>query len=135
MLQIGTKEDQMGDILFGFSHYNRSWFRMDNHNWKDEVMLRLYKSDGSVVGEMAMRWYVVEGKLSARLEVYHDAWHVLPRIGKLIEKLATLHKKGIDPEEFCELLKECGFEDLTLTKKPDLRRIENALSNNPYNQG
>src|SRR5262245_12146483 len=84
----------------------------------DDVVFELYGpgDDRGTVGEVVMEW-VPLGDFrvpTARLHVFDDAFDLLPRFTDVWEDLAC--RRDLKPKEFCELLRGCGFKDLTQRK-------------------
>lgn len=115
--------DHTGDFK-GFYQYSRAWYGKLNklriRDCVDDIMFGYYSPEGGTSGEMAMRWYKLENnKLpSAKLEVFEDTFETLNSFKDLIEELAKWENKNIQPDQFCELLKQFGFIDKTEEKSP-----------------
>lgn len=116
-----------GKMIRGFCHYSRAWYTIPKEKPADEVMFGMYDEEGYTDGEMAVRWHNLGGKLEPRLEVYDDGWAKLWEFRDVIEKMAQCNDRGISPEEFCNLLKGCGFKDLTLVERDEPDIIEIAI--------
>jgi hypothetical protein len=115
--------DHEGDIK-GFYHLSRAWYgkpsldAMNKVGVVDEVMFGYFSLDGGTSGEMSMRWMEVGNEIVPRLEVFDDGWSALARLkDSVIDKLGEVDSERITPEEFCEMLEECGFKDLTPTEQ------------------
>lgn len=98
---------------------SQSWYANvclpSTDGYVDEVMFGLY--DGTCTkGEMAMRWYRLGGTLTPRLEIFDDAWGVIPM--DVITALAEYDNRAITPEEFASILTDMGFEDVTVRENP-----------------
>lgn len=109
----------MEETVRGFVHFNRSWYAEAHRRLNidpdvlDEVMFGIYTTDSGTTGEMAMRWYELDGVSTPRLEVFCDGWRVLSTFSDLIAALAERDGQDITPEQFCALLVSLGFEDRT----------------------
>src|SRR5262245_10840461 len=80
----------------------------------DEVMFGLYHKDGGgTAGEMKVEWVWLETRArpTARLAVFDEAFPLLAQLGDVLCELAKT--ADIEPCEFCDLLRGCGFKDLT----------------------
>jgi hypothetical protein len=101
----------------GFVHTGDAWYKKSAlaPDVLDDVMFGFYAPEaGSTgTGEMGMRWYEQDGKAVPRLEVYDDGWHALNEFSDVTQRLAALDNQGISPKQFCEILLECGFLDMT----------------------
>ena len=63
--------------------------------------------------ELIVNWYDFhdrEGKLTACLEVFEDTWHAFPHIQDVLTALAQASRKHIQPDEFAQLLINCGYQ-------------------------
>ena len=105
----------------GFHHSSRAWCRAVIG--EPEIMVGLYHPKGGTSGEFAFRWHLV-GVMTPRLEVFSDAWRVLPQFNDVLEALAAfrpVETKGswwtvrspITEDDVRELLLRCGLADLT----------------------
>jgi hypothetical protein len=97
----------------GFHWHDKAWYAQYGANRGPEIGLGLYDDEGGTSGEMTIRWHAGIG---ARLEAFSDSWETLATFGDLLQALANLN----DPsqEEIVEVLKACGFEDMTHYNKP-----------------
>lgn len=94
----------------------------DAHLYKQaEVMIHV--EAGGVDGEFAIRWKQVGGAASPRLEMYDDAWAVLPHVSDLLQEMAKLNDQNVTPQAFCSLLKSLGMKDATERLVPKSSRI------------
>lgn len=86
-------------------------------------MVGLYHPQGGTSGEFAFRWHLV-GVMTPRLEVFSDAWPVMPQFRDVLDGLAALPqeeargsfwtvKREITEDDVRELLLRCGLADLT----------------------
>lgn len=102
-----------------FIQYSKTWYAKERKTgrreaWEEEVMFGFYDVDGGTSGEMAMRWYILGGgEPTPRLEAYCDAWDVLFQISDVIARMAEWDDKSPQPEDFVQILLECGFADRT----------------------
>lgn len=76
-----------------------------------QVTFGMYHPQSKRGNEMVMKWVDLEGKYVAKLECFEDAFTMLKLFSDVVEKLSETNL--ITEEEFCELLEDCGFEDLT----------------------
>ncbi len=99
---------------------NRAWYAKANYITNSEITFGLYGKEGSggTTGEMVMRWHDLGGKWTARLECFEDAWSALASFTDLIQALGQHDSEEIDETGFVNLLKLCGFKDLTPYKNP-----------------
>lgn len=103
-------------MIRGFFIHSESWYA-DNvkleENVTEEIMLGLYNEGGAGTrGEMTVSWIDAgDVKPFARLAISDDAFHLFDEFKDLFKALT--YKKGIQKEDFIELLKTLGFVDLT----------------------
>lgn len=104
----------------GAAYYART--ALEGADYTDEVMVSMAANGGGTRGEFAMRWYVVSGKPTPRLESFSDSWAALTQFGDLLAALAELDDPvafgrsragNLTPAQFVELLKRLGIEDRT----------------------
>jgi hypothetical protein len=106
----------------GFIWSNKAWYSRSVED--QEIMFGMYydaaENDGfgGTSGEMGMRWYEIGGKNVPRLEAYDDGWSALSLFSDLIQELGNHDDENMTQEQFIEILKSCGFEDLTPYKHP-----------------
>ena len=124
-------KDHKGDFR-GYHHLAEAWYSkaslesLKRKGIIDEVTFGFYCGDGGTSGEMAMRWYdlnnndplLINRRPFARLECFEDAFHALGEFSDVIEELSQVDEQKIQPKEFCALLDQCGFRDLTARDKP-----------------
>ncbi len=86
-----------------YSHYNE--------NTRDEISFALQSPGGGVEAEMIMRWIDLgEGYgTSPQLTVFNESMHVLICFRDVLHELAERKDENYTPEEFIEILEECGF--------------------------
>lgn len=101
----------------GFVWSSRAWYA-ESVKCQNAIHFGMYAREGGTSGEMTMRWHDLGGKSVPRLEVFDDGWSALFLFQNLLEKLAEYDNKTISQEQFVEILKTCGFEDLTEYKNP-----------------
>lgn len=82
---------------------------------EDEIMI--YIEAPNVNGEFGIRWHTAVN--APRLEVFDDAWPLLPLCSDLIKEMADIGDSNIRPLAFAEILKSLGFEDKTARVHPD----------------
>lgn len=107
----------------GFYHLSRAWYAetgLKNRDYIDEVTFGIYCNQGGTKGEMSVKWVEFSSwgdKVTPRLDCFDDAWLVLSEFKDVIDEMAKVDSQNIKPEEFCQLLIKCGFEDLTPTER------------------
>jgi len=85
--------------------------------------------------EMAMRWHALgsDAQWSAvpRLEVFTGSWAALATFPDLLQALAEVDGQNVTEAEFCDMLRRCGFEDMTEYTRPgdDVAQAEAATIN------
>ncbi len=98
----------------GYVRHSKAWYGY-TLNGKIEVTIGMYSDDGS--REFSMRWIDLGGVLCAKLECFEDSWATLNKFKPLLKKLAEVEKKGIQEDEFCQILDSLGYKDLTEYEK------------------
>ena len=123
-------KDHEGDIK-QYIHLSRAWYAESNlkgRDMVDEVMFGFYRPEGGTSGEMGMRWMNLGEKwemgkkiihAAPQLQCFNDAWHALYQFQDVLAALAELDDIDITPEQFCQLLDQCGFVDATPVKRED----------------
>jgi hypothetical protein len=132
--------DHEGDFR-GFYHLSEAWYgpsNLVNSKYTDEVNFGFFCPDGGTSGEMAMRWQELGGKDVPELTCFSDAWNTLASFPDLIAAMGELDDTDPTPKQFCALLMQLGFKDLTPRENPygntDSRKprretlLENTLS-------
>jgi hypothetical protein len=99
-----------------YIHTTKAWYYADwaPQEWQDEIR---FFTEGS--GAMYMRWYA-RPNLTSRLEVNIGEMYALTTQTELLSTLAHIAVSGekMAPDDFREILEECGFVDSTpLTQK------------------
>ncbi len=108
--------------LARFIHLKRAWYGASNIAIRtdgliDDVLIMLYAKDGVTMrGEFCLAWYELGGKISPRLTVHDDAWAALSMMPDLIKAMGDLNGQDVTPEQFCKVLKELAFADVTPEK-------------------
>lgn len=104
----------------GFVHHASAWYanRVKLPVYVvDQITFGYYTPDGGTTGEMVMTWYRLGvNEVAPKLEVFNDAWSALATFADLIAALGQRDDQPTTPEQFCDLLREHGFVDLTQRK-------------------
>lgn len=80
----------------------------------DEVTIRCLKEGvDETLGDFTMSWLYVGDNLTCRLEAYEDAFHVLSKCTDLVLKLGEAVNSNLSPGEFCEILRNMGYTDIS----------------------
>lgn len=107
----------------GFSIHNEAWYANPTYSDKNEIMIGIYyPEDGGTDGEFCICWHDLSypsnfGRpprkhIAARMDVYGDAWKVLPQFQDFLDGLAKL-PSNVTPPEVHALLRNLGITDLT----------------------
>ena len=109
--------------VYGFHHLNRAWYaeHARGNTVIDEVIFGLKRrSGGSVHGEMIASWALVGGKATPQLIAYADSWVLFthPPVAAALKSLSEITDQEITPDQFCKVLLDAGFVDLTETTRP-----------------
>ena len=101
----------------GFSQWSELSSKKEEFDiTEDVIMFGFYDLEGGgTTGEMAMRWHDLgDGEApAARLEVFDDGWSALAQCSDVIAKMAEWDNRNPQPDDFVQLLLECGFKDIT----------------------
>ena len=84
----------------------------------DTFTYTISDGNGGTSGEMFIRWEQVGNKRHPQLQVFDDAWSALALFGDLLQKMSEVDNHNISEASFVELLKSCGFEDMTPYDSP-----------------
>lgn len=82
----------------------------------------MYHPDGGTSGEMIMEWVELSNKETPRLKCFDDSWSALALFKDLIDKMGSVDSMDIQEVEFCKMLDECGFKDLTQYEDPNSKK-------------
>lgn len=99
---------------FAFYRPQEVWAYWDRDKIAHEVSISMY--DGPIehdhfVGEGSISWHSWgDGRGALRLEVFEDAWAILPEVTRVLKPL-----NGTNPsiERVCAVLREAGWVDRT----------------------
>lgn len=105
------------EYVRGFHWMNRAYYA-EAAKCKKEIMFGVYHRRGGAPGEMAMRWHNLFSEIVPRLEVFCSGWETLFQFQDVLKALAERNNLNLSQEEFVEILKSCGFEDLTKYENP-----------------
>jgi hypothetical protein len=117
-----TQEGGEANARRGFHHFAEGWYYRHRREYApvDDVCFGLYAAEGygGCEAEMVMEWVPVGDSRTptARLHVFDESFSLLSEFADVLKALAGRRK--LRPKEFCELLKRCGFQDLTQRQGP-----------------
>lgn len=101
--------------FWGFTCFSRQdYAKIVPLDGVDEIMLGIQCIEGGCLGEMAVRWFHLGGKLSPRLEVFDETWPLLqtPTFAAVLEDLTKVSRNHeLTPDEVSALLIAHGFAD------------------------
>ena len=101
--------------FWGFTCFSRQdYAKVVPLDGVDEIMLGIQCVEGGCLGELAIRWLMLGGKPSPRLEVFDDAWPLLqtPTLAVAFEELTQMSRDHAPtPDEVSVLLIAHGFTD------------------------
>jgi len=103
-------------MIRGFFWTSKAWYAESAlRDTNTSITFGLYDpKDGGTSGEMSMVWVdLSDYGITPRLEAFSDSWKVLKSFGDVLFHLAKIDGKDITEDEFVEILKSCGFRDLT----------------------
>ncbi len=100
---------------------------LENVDYIDKVTFGLYEPIyGGTSGEMSMQWVKLDGKIVPQLTIFSDAWSALATMHDLIDLLGQHDSEDPSPEEFCNLLRQGGFVDMTKTTRKEVEKMTNS---------
>jgi hypothetical protein len=102
----------------GYHRSSKSYWAKLTKPDRIKVQFGMYHPDGSTTGEMKMEWAPFNYSLSPTLTVHEDSWSVLALFPDLIQRLGEVDDKRLQEPEFCKILEELGFKDLTAYEDP-----------------
>ena len=112
-----SKTKKHEGCIRGFTILSEAWYGPANlparNDVKEQIMIGMYHPEGGTSGEFAIRWIMLSGKLTPRLEVFNDAWHALWQFADLLERLPDFDSQDAEPSRIIKLLKDLGCKDLT----------------------
>ena len=81
------------------------------------IIIGLYFESGGTEGEFKIAWE----DLGIRLLAYDDSWKVLAKMPELIELMADISKKNLNPtiKQFAGMIEDIGFKDITERRRKD----------------
>lgn len=103
-----------------FTQLSRAWYSGSNLPDGDKVevvTVGLYHHEGGTTGEFQISWSFLGGKLVPELSAFDDSWGALLQFRDLLESMAGIDDKNIEPNQFCELLISLDIVDATQTKR------------------
>jgi hypothetical protein len=111
-------KDHEGDIR-GFYWMNKSYYASTLPKESPKINFGMYCEGAGTSGEMSMVWVNIGDIVTPQLQCYSDSWSTLSLSHDLIKELAKHDSEDITEEQFVEILKKCGFKDLTNYKDPE----------------
>jgi len=112
-------------MIRGFYWVNREWHAKHMQGLPPCIEFGMYNENGQGggIGEMNVIWKEFEvGKSVPQLCVFDDGWAVLESFADVIKEMAKHDNKNLTDQQFVELLKSCGFRDLTPYMKPEVHK-------------
>lgn len=83
-----------------------------------DVDFGMFHPEGGTSGVMTIEWVKLGGELCAKLKVFEDSWGVLTLFTDVIHRMGQVDDQLIQEADFCKILDDCGFKDLTKYKDP-----------------
>jgi len=102
----------------GFYWSNKAYYTKSLPKESPEINFGMYSKEGGTSGEMSMVWKNISNEATPQLKCFCDEWSALSLFPDLIKKLGEHDSEDITDTQFVDILKECGFEDLTPYKAP-----------------
>jgi hypothetical protein len=119
-----------------FIQHSRSYYAnvspvtVEDEKAVEELLLSVENDTSNY--ESYIRWYIIGKVPTARLEIYDEAWAMLPELQDLFERLKGLGNSEPQPDDIIKVLLECEFVDKTQEKRPsdELPTFEIAENSN-----
>lgn len=102
----------------GYHRFSKTYYASEHE--ETTVSFGMYDPQGGTSGEMSMVWVDIGygESYTPQLKVFDDGWSALGLFTDLIQKLAEQDSENITEEQFCTILDQCGFKDLTTYEDP-----------------
>lgn len=97
----------------GFIHSTEAWYHRGKTSVLDEVLFGFYAPEGGTTGEMRVVWRELGRDIVPELTVFDDAWAALAEFGDLLALMSAADAKHVTGKQFCEMLVQCRFVDMT----------------------
>ena len=125
-MQVKNEDRHGGDerqfVLASECWHSKTTLATLGDDVKDEITLSLSSPDGGTSGEFNIRWEMVGGHWTPKINAYCDSWSVLREFSDVFEALADFDtgnfSKDPSPKQVCEALLKLGFRDATPRKRP-----------------
>lgn len=106
-------------MIRGYHRSHLAWYAKANNITEPEILFGLFDpEEGGTTGGMVMEWVNIGGESVANLNVFEDAWSTLSLFTDLIQRMGEVDNQLIQEPEFCKMLDECGFIDMTEYTNP-----------------
>ena len=134
--QFSQEGNTRGFIILSQAWYaNSTLSRQERADGVDEITLTLCAPDGTLSGEMLLRWEISDGRTVPYLRVFHESWRALASFSDLLAKLANFSDaRQPTVDQVAAVLKSCGFKDMTERRNPrdkasvpDIRALARVL--------
>ena len=108
------------DCERGFSIHSESWYSKNLRDAEtlDEITVGMYHREGGTTGEFCVRWTMLAGNPTPKLEVFDDAWSALHRFSDMLAWMASVDDQNISPQAFAEALRGLEITDRTNRENP-----------------
>ena len=95
---------------------SEAWYK-DIIKEKPYITIGFYCESGGTEGEFKIAWE----DFGIQLMAFHDSWEVLGRMPELIELMAGISAKKMNPTiwQFARMLEDIGFKDITERRRED----------------
>lgn len=78
-----------------------------------DIMVGDYNPDGGCVGEFAIEWKELGGKVVPQLRAWDDSWAVLAAMPELLELMGKVSADSVSEDQMAAHLISLGYKDLT----------------------
>ena len=110
----------------GFYIHSESWYHeankrtLENRGVVENIMFGLYYKNDGADFEVSANWHDLGGKspLALRIDIFEDAFQAFTEFSDVFGMLTEYHGKNPTKQQFVNILKSCGFEDLTERTNP-----------------
>lgn len=105
----------------GFYHLSKAWYgksSLAGTDIIDEIHIGMYEPDNGTTGEFSIKWRMLAGECTPKLEAFNDSWDALQQFTDLLEEMAEHDDENISPDAFADMLITLGIKDLTQKNDP-----------------
>jgi len=105
-----------------YTHLSKAYYGEDNLKFKediiDDVVITLFDQEQTLIGEFVISWKKLDRVIAPHFGAFDDSWGSFWALYDIFERMAGVSNKNITPEDFCKILEDCGFTDVTPINPP-----------------